>query len=94
VITAVIIVAVLVYAAFQLDAGHIYHRYRKTAGLWPNFYWSSVRPLGLHPPAWRLPARAPTVARPHPHHGPITGLAGRRAAGDVAVNQPGRPRVL
>jgi hypothetical protein len=39
----IIVIAVLVYAAFHLGAGHTHHRYRKAHGLRPNFYWSSVR---------------------------------------------------
>ena len=42
-IAAVVIVAVLVYAAFHLGAGHAHYRHRKAQGLSPNFYWSSVR---------------------------------------------------
>ena len=37
------IIAVIVYAAFHLGAGHTHHRYAKAHGLRPNFYWSSVR---------------------------------------------------
>ena len=39
----VIVIAVIVYAAFHVGAGHTHHRYRKARGLSPNFYWSSVR---------------------------------------------------
>jgi hypothetical protein len=42
-VITVIIVAVIAYAAFHLGAGHTHHRYRKSHGLAPNFYWSSVR---------------------------------------------------
>jgi len=38
----VIIVAVIVYAAFHLGAGHTHHRYCKATGLRPNFMYSSV----------------------------------------------------
>jgi len=38
-----IIVAVLIYAAFHLGHGRANYRHRKAAGLRPNFYWSSVR---------------------------------------------------
>ena len=38
-----IIIAVLIYAAFHIGAGHTHARYRKAHGLSPNFYWSSVR---------------------------------------------------
>jgi hypothetical protein len=41
--TALIIVAVLAYPAFHIGAGHTHHRYAKSHGLRPNFYWSSVR---------------------------------------------------
>jgi len=39
----IVIIAVIVYLAFHLGAGHTHHRYRKAHGLSPNFYWSSVR---------------------------------------------------
>ncbi len=39
----IIIIAVAVYLAFHLGAGHTHHRYRKAHGLRPNFYRSSVR---------------------------------------------------
>jgi hypothetical protein len=42
-VITVIIVAVIVYAAFHIGAGHTHHRYRKAHSLSPNFYWSSVR---------------------------------------------------
>ena len=42
-ITGIIIVAVLIYAAFHLGHGRANYRHRKAAGLRPNFYWSSVR---------------------------------------------------
>ena len=38
-----VIVAVVVYAALHLGAGHTHHRYRKAHGLAPNFYYSSLR---------------------------------------------------
>lgn len=38
----VIVIAVIVYAAFHIGAGHTHHRYQKAHGLSPNFYWSSV----------------------------------------------------
>jgi hypothetical protein len=38
----VIIVIVAAYALFHLGAGHTHHRYRKAAGLRPNFFYSSV----------------------------------------------------
>ena len=38
-----IIIAVVIYAAFHLGAGHTHHRYRKAHGLAPNVYWSSIR---------------------------------------------------
>jgi hypothetical protein len=38
-----IVIAVLVYLAFHLGAGHPHHGYRKAHGLRPNFHWSSVR---------------------------------------------------
>jgi hypothetical protein len=41
--TAVIIVIVLIYAAFHVGAGHAHYRHRRAQGLSPNFYWSSVR---------------------------------------------------
>jgi len=50
VIITIVIVAVLVYLAFHLGAGHTHYRYQKahqtrrsSGGLRPNFYWSSVR---------------------------------------------------
>jgi hypothetical protein len=42
-VITLIVVAVIVYAAFHIGAGHTHHRYRKAHGLSPNFYWSSVR---------------------------------------------------
>ncbi len=36
--TAVIIVAAIVYLAFHLGAGHAHYRHRKAHGLSPNFY--------------------------------------------------------
>jgi hypothetical protein len=42
-IIAIIVIAAIAYAGFHLGAGHAHHRYRKAAGLSPNFYWSSVR---------------------------------------------------
>jgi len=39
----IVIIAVVVYAAFHLGAGHTHHRYAKAHDLRPNFYWSSVR---------------------------------------------------
>jgi hypothetical protein len=42
-VITVIVVAVVVYLAFHLGAGHIHHRYRRAQGLAPNFYWSSIR---------------------------------------------------
>lgn len=41
--TAVIIGAIIVYAAFHLGAGHAHHHYLKAHGLSPNFYWSAAR---------------------------------------------------
>lgn len=35
----VIVIAVIVYAAFHIGAGHTHHRYQKAHGLSPNFYW-------------------------------------------------------
>lgn len=40
-IIAIVIVAVIVYAAFHVGAGHTHARYRKAAGLRPRFYYSS-----------------------------------------------------
>lgn len=40
---AIIIVAVLIYAAFHLGAGHAHYRHRRAHGLSPNFYWSAAR---------------------------------------------------
>ena len=42
-ITVIIIAVAAGYLLFHLGAGHTHHRYRKAAGLRPNFYWSSVR---------------------------------------------------
>jgi hypothetical protein len=42
-VITIIVIAVIVYAAFHVGAGHTHHRYRKVQGLRPNFYWSSVR---------------------------------------------------
>jgi len=39
----VIVIAVVLYLAFHVGAGHTHYRYRKAHGLSPNFYWSSVR---------------------------------------------------
>ena len=39
----VIIAVVVAYLIFHVSAGSVHHRYRKAAGLRPNFYWSSVR---------------------------------------------------
>jgi hypothetical protein len=41
--TVVVIVIVLLYAAFHVGAGHAHYRHRRAQGLSPNFYWSSVR---------------------------------------------------
>jgi hypothetical protein len=41
-VITVIIIAVIVYAAFHIGAGHTHHRYRKARGLAPNLYWSSM----------------------------------------------------
>ena len=38
-----VVVAVLVYAAFHLGAGQTHHRYGKAHGLSPNLYWSLGR---------------------------------------------------
>lgn len=38
----IIVVAVIVYAAFHLGAGHTHARCRKAHGLCPNFMFSSV----------------------------------------------------
>jgi hypothetical protein len=38
---AVIVIAAL-YLGLHLGAGHTHHRYRKAAGLRPNFMYSSV----------------------------------------------------
>ena len=40
---ALIIIVVLLYAAFHIGAGHAHHRYRKAHGLSPNLYWSLGR---------------------------------------------------
>jgi hypothetical protein len=42
-VITIVVVAVIIYAAFHLGAGHTHHRYRKAHGLQPNIYWSSVR---------------------------------------------------
>ena len=43
-ITVIVIAAVVVaYLSFTSAPDHVHHRYRKAAGLRPNFYWSSVR---------------------------------------------------
>lgn len=34
----VIVIAVIVYAAFHIGVGHTHHRYRQPHGLRPNFY--------------------------------------------------------
>ena len=39
----VIVVAVIVYGAFHLGAGHTHHRYGKAHGLQPRVYWSLGR---------------------------------------------------
>ena len=38
----VIVIAAAVYAAFHIGAGHTHARYRKAAGLRPNFWYSSA----------------------------------------------------
>lgn len=40
---ALIIVAVVVYAAFHLGAGHAHHRHYRAHGLAPRLYWSLGR---------------------------------------------------
>jgi len=42
-VTATIIGAIVVYAAFHLGAGHAHHRHQRARGLSPNFYWSAAR---------------------------------------------------
>ncbi len=41
--TAIVIIAVVVYLAFHLGAGHTNHRYQKAHGLRPNIIWSAAR---------------------------------------------------
>lgn len=41
-ISTVVIVAVIVYLAFHVGAGHAHYRHQKAHGLRPNFYYSSV----------------------------------------------------
>jgi len=41
-VITVIVIAVIVYAAFHIGAGHTHHRYRKAHGLSPNLFYSSV----------------------------------------------------
>ena len=40
---ALIITAVVIYAAFHIGAGHTHHRYARSRGLSPNIYWSLGR---------------------------------------------------
>jgi hypothetical protein len=42
-IEGIIIIAVVVYAAFHLGHGHARHRYEKAHGLDPHLYWSLGR---------------------------------------------------
>ena len=42
-LAAIVVIAVLLYAAFHVGAGHTHYRYQKAHGVSPNFYWSSVR---------------------------------------------------
>jgi hypothetical protein len=42
-VITIIVVAVIVYAAFHLGAGHTHHRYSKAHGLQPRVYWSLGR---------------------------------------------------
>ena len=42
-VVAVIVIAVIVYLAFHLGAGHAHYRHARAHGLASNFYWSSVR---------------------------------------------------
>ncbi len=51
-VVAVIVIAVIVYLAFHLGAGHAHYRHARAHGLASNFYWSSVR--GPYPSV-RLP---------------------------------------
>jgi hypothetical protein len=39
---AVIVIVVLLYAAFHIGAGHTHYRYKKAHGLSPNFFYSSA----------------------------------------------------
>lgn len=39
----VIVIAVGLYLAFHVGAGHAHYRHARAHGLSPNFYWSSVR---------------------------------------------------
>jgi hypothetical protein len=41
VITGIVVIAAA-YVLFHIGAGHTHHRYRKAAGLRPNFFYSSV----------------------------------------------------
>jgi hypothetical protein len=60
----VIVVAVVVYLAFHLGAGHTHHRYARAHELRPSLYWSLGRgPLRLGAAAGRVPGRAPAVRR-------------------------------
>jgi hypothetical protein len=38
-----IVIGIIVYAAFHVGAGHTHHRYAKAHGLRPNLYWSLGR---------------------------------------------------
>jgi hypothetical protein len=42
-VITIIVVAVIVCAAFHLGAGHTRHRDRKAHSFSPNFYWRSVQ---------------------------------------------------
>ena len=52
----VIVIAVGLYLAFHVGAGHAHYRHARAHGLSPNFYWSSVRG------PWPLPNVQPCQA--------------------------------
>ena len=57
--TELIIVIAVAYLLFHLGAGHTHYRYRKAAGLQPNFYSSSIR--GLSRSRQTTPRSAPSM---------------------------------
>ena len=71
----VITAVVVAYLIFHVSAGSVHHRYRKAAGLRPNFYWARPAALRQREAARRLPRRAPGLTAPH------------RDAGTTRVNQ-------